>query len=193
MIYLGWKVFAYQYHDEPELQAPVAKEYLLSALRERFTEPDWSVSEENGKFTLEHAATKCEVKVEVHAWDIEVNYDDGLKRETYLCELSSECFAWKRTEHAHKQLFGEVFKKLPWYEKVGGWIDDNRFLFTSSTNIEGRFEPFEVTPQRRNDCPIPDKLERPRRRLLRMKPPTSYLGTRIKKTKPLGRAAFTEV
>jgi hypothetical protein len=181
MTYLGWRIFGYRYlHDEPELQVPVSKEDLLSALRGRFTEPDWSVSEEKGKLMLEHAETKFEVKVEVHGWDIEVAYDDGLKRETYLCELSSEGFAWKRMEHAHRQLFREVFRKLPWYEKVGGWIDDSRFLLTSSSNVEGRFEPFEVEPNRWNECPIPEKHERRRRRLLRMKPATSYLGTRIK-------------
>ncbi len=101
LTYLGWRIFGYRFlHDEPELQVPVSKEDLLSALRERFTEPDWSVSEENGKLMLEHAETQFEVKVEVHGWDIEVAYDDGLKRETYLCELSSEGFAWKRMEHA---------------------------------------------------------------------------------------------
>lgn len=149
-------------------------------MRERFTEPEWAVSEEDGKFVLEHSETKFEVKVEVHGWDVEVDYDDGLKRETYLVELSSRDFTWKRIEHAHKRLFREVFNKLPWYEKVGGWIDDNRFLLESSTSIEGRFEPFEMTPQRCFECPIADKFERPRRRLLRMKTPTSYLGTRIK-------------
>ncbi len=145
LTYLGWRIFGYRrLHDEPELQVPVSKEDLLSALQERLTEPDWSVSEENGKLTFEHAETKFEVKVTVHGWDIEVDYDDGLKRETYLCELSSEGFAWKRMERVHRQLFREVFRKLPWYEKVGGWIDDSRFLLASSTNIEGRFEPFEV-------------------------------------------------
>lgn len=181
LTYLGWRIFGYRYlHDEPELQAPITKEALLSALRERFTEPDWWVSEENGKLTLEDAKTKFEVKVEVHGWDIEVDYDDGLNLETYLCELSSEGFAWRRMEHAHRQLFREVFRKLPWYEKAGGWTDDSRFLLAASTNIEGRFGPFEVKPKRWNECPIPDKRDRRRRRLLRMKSATSYLGTRIK-------------
>lgn len=178
---MGWRIFGYRYlHDEPESQAPVTKQYLLTALYQRFLAPDWSVSEEGGKLTLEHAETKFEIKVEVHGWDVEVNLDNGSERETYLVQLSSEDLTWKKTERVHKRLFKEVFNKLPWYERVGGWLDDNRFFLASSTNIEGNFEPFEVKSQRWIECPIPDRYERPRKRLLRMKPATSYLGTRIK-------------
>jgi hypothetical protein len=74
----------------------------------------------------------------------------------------------------------EVLRKLPWREKIGGYMDDSRFMLAYSSNIEGRFEPYEVVLRRWVECPIPEKPERRRRGRLRIKPPTSYLGTRIK-------------
>lgn len=98
-----------------------------------------------------------------------------------LCQLSSDCLAWKKTELEHKRLMREVFKRLLWREKIAGWIESNELMVIASTNIEGKeWDSFRVTPHKWQECPIPEKLEHPRRRLLRMKPPTSYLGTRIR-------------
>jgi hypothetical protein len=72
----------------------------------------------------------------------------------------------------------EVLKKLPWEEKVGCHMEDGRFMVVYSSNIQHGFEPFEITPRKSQECPIPEQPRR--RRLLRMKSPTSYLGTRIK-------------
>jgi hypothetical protein len=74
----------------------------------------------------------------------------------------------------------EVLKKLPWEAKVGCHIEDEQFKVVYSSNTQRGFEPFEVTPRRWLECPILEKREPRGRRLLRMKTPTSYLGTRIK-------------
>ena len=181
MPYVGWKVLAYQYyHDEPGLQAPITKEELLSAVRDSFKAPDWGISEQREELLLTHTQTQSEVKVEVHGEDIRVEYDDGTEEETYLVTLTSDCLAWKRGEHEHRQLMREVLKKLPWEAKVGCHIEDGQFNVVCSSNMQRGFEPFEVMPRKWLECPIPEKRERRRRRLLRMKSPTSYLGTRIK-------------
>jgi len=182
MPYVGWKILAYQYyHDRPELQARITEEELLTTVRDSFKAPDWSVSEQKGELLLTHTQTQSEVRVEVYGWDITVEYDDtGVKEETYLVALTSNCLAWKRGEHDHKQLMREVIKKLPWEAKVGCHIEDGHFKVVYSSNLEHGFEPFEVVPRRWERCAISEKRERRRRRLLRMKPPTSYLGTRIK-------------
>jgi len=181
MTYVGWKVLAYQYyHDEPRLQAPITKEELLTTVRDSFKVPDWDISEQKGELLLTHTQTQSEVKVEVHGEDITVEYDDGAEEETYLVTLTSDCLAWKRGEYEHKQLMREVLKKLPWEAKVGCHIEDGRFKVVYSSNMQRGFEPFEVTPRRWLECPIPEKRVPRRRRLLRAKPPTSYLGTRIK-------------
>ena len=148
-------------------------------MRESLPALDWEFSEEEGELTITHAGFV--IGVEIHAWDIVVEYSEETERETYLCKLSSDCLAWKKTELEHKRLMREVFKRLLWRKKVAGWIEGNQLMVVASTNIEGKeWDPFLVTPQKWQECPIPEKLERPRRRLLRMKPPTSYLGTRIK-------------
>ena len=181
MPYVGWKVIAYQYyHDEPGLQAPITKEELLSAVRDSFKAPDWGISEQREELLLTHTQTQSEVKVEVHGEDIKVEYDDGTEEETYLVTLTSDCLAWKRGEHEHKHLMREVLKKLPWEAKVGCHIEDGQFNVVYSSNMQRGFEPFAVTPRRWQECPIPEKRQPRRRRLLRMKSPTSYLGTRIK-------------
>jgi hypothetical protein len=179
MPYVGWKILAYRYyHNRPLLQPRVAKTDLVKAVRESFQTSDWSIFEE-GQMLLTHLPTQSEVKVEVHGWDITVEYDDtGVDEETYLVALTSDCLAWKRGEHEHKQLMREVLKKLPWEEKVGCHMEDGRFMVVYSSNIQRGFEPFEITPRKLQECPIPEQPRR--RRLLRMKSPTSYLGTRIK-------------
>jgi hypothetical protein len=180
MPYVGWKILAYRYyHNRPLLQPRVAKTDLVKAVRESFQTSDWSIFDEEGQMLLTHLPTQSEVKVEVHGWDITVEYDDtGVDEETYLVALTSDCLAWKRGEHEHKQLMREVLKKLPWEEKVGCHMDDGRFMVVYSSNIQRGFEPFEVAIRKWQECPIPE--QRRRRRLLRMKSPTSYLGTRIK-------------
>jgi hypothetical protein len=182
MPYVGWKVLAYQYHqDKPRLQTSITREKLLMDVRDSFKAPDWSVSEQRGELLLTHTQTQSEVKVEVYGWDITVEYDDtGVKEETYLVALTSDCLAWKRGEHEHKQLMRGVIKKLPWEAKVGCHIEYGHFKVVYSSNLERGFEPFEVVPRRWERCAISEKRERRRRRLLRMKSPTSYLGTRIK-------------
>jgi hypothetical protein len=181
MTYLGWMIFAYRYyHDKPFLQAPVAKTNLVKAVRNSFQEPDWSISEEKGQILLTQMLTQSEVKVEVHGWDIAVEYDDGSEVETYLVALTSDCLAWKRGEHEHKRLMREVLKKLPWEAKVGCHIEDGQFKVVYSSNLERGFEQFTVTPRRWQECPVLEKRQPRRRRLLRVKTPTSYLGTRIK-------------
>jgi hypothetical protein len=115
----------------------------------------------------------------VHGEEVEIEYEDGPDRELYLCILSSDCLAWKRGEREHKRLMHEVLRKLPWREKLGGYIDDSRFMLAYSSNIEDRFEPYEVALRRLAECPIPEKPQRHRRRRLKLKPRTSYLGTRI--------------
>jgi hypothetical protein len=190
MPYVGWKVLAYQYYyDEPGVQAPITKEELLTAVRDSFKAPNWGISEQRGELLLTHTQTQSEVKLEVHGWDITVEYDDGTEEETYLVTLTSDCLAWKRGEHEHKQLMREVLKKLPWEAKVGCHIEDGQFNVVYSSNMQRGFEPFEVTPRKCLECPIPEKRERRRRRLLRMKSPTSYLGTRIKIPRRRQRAA----
>jgi hypothetical protein len=88
MTYLGWMIFAYRYyHDKPFLQAPVAKTDLVKAVRNSFQEADWSISDEKGQILLTKMPTQSEVKVEVHGWDIAVEYDDGSEEETYLVAL----------------------------------------------------------------------------------------------------------
>ena len=180
MPYVGWKILAYRYyHNRPLLQPRVAKTDLVKAVRESFQTSDWSIFDEEGQMMLTHLPTQSEVKVEVHGWDIIVEYDDtGVDEETYLVALTSDCLAWKRGEHEHKQLMREILKKLPWEEKAGCHMDDGRFMVVYSSNIQRGFEPFEVAPRKWQECPIPE--QRRRRRLLRMKSPTSYLGTRIK-------------
>jgi len=105
----------------------------------------------------------------------------GIEEETYLVALTSDCLAWKRDEH--KRLMREVLKKLPWQERVGCHMEDGRFMVAYSSNIQHGFEPFEVMPRGWLECPVPEKGGLRRRRLLRMKKPTSYLGTRIKPPK----------
>jgi hypothetical protein len=180
MTYVGWIIFAYRYyHNRPFLQPRVAKTGLVKAISDSFQAPDWSMSEQNGQMLLTHLPTQAELKVEVHGWDITVEYDDtGVEEETYLVTLTSDCLAWKRGEREHKELMREVLKKLPWEEKVGCHMEDGRFMVVHSSNIQRGFEPFEVTPRKWQECPIPEQPRR--RRLLRMKPSTSYLGTRIK-------------
>jgi len=183
MPYVGWMILAYRcYHDMPILQAPLAKTDLVKTIRDSFQPPDWSISEEKGQILLTHPSTQSEVRVEVHGWDITVEYDDtGVDEETYLVALTSNCLAWKRGEHEHKQLMRDILKKLPWEEKVGCDMEDGRIMVVYSSNIQRGFEPFPVTPRKWQECPIPEHPRR--RRLLRMKPPTSYLGTRIKTAK----------
>jgi hypothetical protein len=189
--YVGWKVLAYQYyHDEPGLRGSITKEELLTAVRDSFKAPDWGISEQKVELLLTHTQTQSEVKVEVHGWDITVEYDDtGVEEETYLVALTSDCLAWKRGEHEHKKLMREVIKKLPWEAKVGCHIEDGQFKVAYSSNLERGFEPFTVTPRRWQECPILEKRALRRRRLLRMKTPTSYLGTRIKIPRRRQRAA----
>jgi hypothetical protein len=180
--YVGWKILAYQYyHDKPGLQASITREKLLTDVRDSFKAPDWGLCEQAGELLLAHMQTQFEVKVEVHGWDITVEYDDtGIEKETYLVALTSDCLAWKRGEHAHKQLMHEVIKKLPWEAKVGCQREDGQFKVVFSSNMQRGFEPFMVTPRRWQECPIPEKRKPRRRRMLKMKTPTSYLGTRIK-------------
>jgi hypothetical protein len=95
LTYVGWRIFAYRYyHARPFLQAPVAKTDLVKTIRDSFQAPDWSISEEKGQMLLTHLPTQSEVKVEVHGWDITVEYDDtGVGEETYLVALTSDCLA----------------------------------------------------------------------------------------------------
>jgi hypothetical protein len=193
MTYVGWKVLAYEYHDKPG-RASITREKLLSDVRDSFKAPDWGLSEHREELLLTHTQTQSEVKVEVHGWDIAVEYDvTGLEKETYLVALTSDCLAWKWGEHEHKQLMREVLKKLPWEAKVGCQIEDGQFKVVYSSNLERGFEPFTVTPRRRQESPILEKREPRRRRLLRMKAPTSYLGTRIKTSGRRQRAGQTTV
>ena len=179
--YLGWKILAYRYyHSTLELQIPISQEKLYATIRDLFREQDWAISPQNKTLQLTHIPTRFEVETEVHGEEIEIEYDEGPEQETYLCTFLSHCdFAYKRNESQHKRLMFQVLKKLPWEEKAGGWLDGGRIWLVYSTNIEKGFEPFPVTPKRRPDCPIPEKLEPRRMRLLRPRPPTSYLGTRI--------------
>lgn len=141
MLYVAWKILAYRcYHNEPELQVPVTRRELLRNIREAFQRPDWSISEERGMLLLTHLSTQYEVKVEVHGEDITVEYDDGAEEETYLVTLRSDCLAWKRGEHEHKQLMREVLKKPPWQEKVGCHMEDGRFIVVYSSNIQRGFD-----------------------------------------------------
>jgi len=135
------KVLSYQcYHDERGLQAPITKEELLTAVRDSFKAPDWGISEQRGELLLTHTQTQSEVKVEVHGEDIRVEYDDGAEEETYLVTLTSDCLAWKRGEHEHKQLMREVIKKLPWETKAGCHIEDGQYKVVYSSNMQRGFE-----------------------------------------------------
>jgi len=173
---------AYRYcHSTLEPQIPVSQEKLYGTIRDLFRERDWVMSSQNRALLLTHVPTQFEVQTEVHGEDIEIEYDEGPERETYLCTFLSRCdFAYKRNESQHKRLMFEILRKLPWEEKVGGWLDGDRIWLVYSTNIEKGFEPFPVTPKRWLDCPIPEKLEPRRIHRLRLKSPSSYLGTRIR-------------
>jgi hypothetical protein len=128
----------------------------VKAIRDSFQEPDWSISEEKGQMLLTHVPTQSEVKVEVQEWDITIEYDDtGIEEKTYLIMLTSDCLAWKRGEEEHKRLMRDVLKKLPWEEKVGCHVEDGRFMVVYSSNVQRGFEPFEVTPRRWQQCPMP--------------------------------------
>jgi len=182
MPYVGWKVLAYQYHHNGlGLQTRITKEELLADVRDSFEAPDCGVSEQKGELLLTHTQTQSEVKVEVHGWDVTVEYTDtGVEEETYLVALTSDCLAWKRGEREHRQLMREVIKKLPWGAKVGCYVEDGQFKVVYSSNLERGFEEFAVTPRRWEECPLLEKHAPRRRHVLRMKPPTSYLGTRIR-------------
>jgi len=180
--YLGWKILAYRYyHSTLELQMPISQERLYATIRDLFRQQDWAVSPQDKTLLLTHISSQFEVEFEVHGEEIEVEYDEGPEQETYLCTFLSRCdFAYKRKESQHKWLMFEVLRRLPWEEKVGGWLNGDRLWLVYSTNIEKGFEPFPVTPKRWLDCPIPEKLEPRRSYRLRSEPPTSYLGTRIR-------------
>jgi hypothetical protein len=186
-------ILAYRYyHARPFLQPRVARIDLVKTIRESFQGSDWNVSEEKGWMLLTHVPTQSEVRVQVHGWDIMVEYaDTDVEEETYLVALTSNCLAWKRGEEEHKRLMREVLKKLSWEEKVGCHIEDGRFMVVYSSNIQRGFEPFPVTPRIWQECPIPE--QRRRKRLLRMKSPTSYLGTRVKIPRRRLRSAFPSV
>ena len=173
LIYLGWKIFGYKY-DESEHQI-TSREILEDNLREGFQTPEWALSEDDGEFTITHAGFV--IVAEIHGWDIEI----ANEVETYLCELSCGCGSGKEVQSQHKQLLRDVWKMLPWDWNLAAWVvNDDRLMLKYSSNVKGTAEPHEVISRRRQECPIPDKIVRPRRQLLRMEPPTSYLGTRIK-------------
>jgi hypothetical protein len=166
MPYVGWKVYTYRFDEDPARRRSTSKAELLEVLRQRFTDPDWLISNESGETILTNLPDKTDIKVVIHGFGIEILYEE-LETETYLIQLESDCFAWKQQESDHKRLMREVIHRLPW-ETIGCHLDDSHVIIVSSTNIEPPFDPFEVNPKPWVSCPIPEKP--PRRRRTQVRP-----------------------
>ena len=103
---------------------------------------------------LTHVSTKFEVKVEVHGEDLEIPYEDGVEQETYLCALWR--LLWVEADATRAQpTHAGGFEEAP-MGKVGGHLDDHRFIITFSSIIMRGFETFEVTPRRWLNWPMPE-------------------------------------
>jgi hypothetical protein len=168
MPYVGWKIYTYGYEQDPARRRSTSKAELLEDLRERYTDPDWLISNEGRDIILSNLPNKTDIKVLIHGFDIDIPYSEGLEVETYLIQLESDCLAWKQAESDHKRLMREVTRRLPW-ETVGCHLDDGHIVVVSSTNIEQPFDRFEVTPKRWKNCPIPETPPRRRRTMMRPK------------------------
>lgn len=189
--YNGWKILTWRFHHSdpnlPTLHISISE--LLGEIKELFAGREWVFqvdSLESGVGSLAHIPTKYDISVEVHGEELSINYDTGLKKETYLVTMRSEVLTWKQEERRHKEFMVDVWKLVPWdWEKVACYLIDSTHQVVRSSNIEEeRVDPFEVIPERWKSCPIPPLPEKKRRQRvitrLRLAPKTSYLGTRIR-------------
>lgn len=183
MPYVGWKIFAYQYPQDPAQREPISKQLLLTTVRDRFTDDQWVVETLDGGLKLGHVESGDVVKVKIEINAFAINYTDGTRTETYLLVMKSECLAWKQTELKHKKLMEQVSRRLPsWWEKVNCYVEDGEQLsLVFSSNVDPQ-PAFIVTPQTLLECPIPEELP-PRPKTVRprvVKPPLKRLKQRRK-------------
>jgi hypothetical protein len=166
MPYVGWKIFAYEYAQDPAQREPVSKLLLLLMIRDRFSGDDWVIENLNDGLKLSHVESTHEVKVKVEANDFTFDYVDGTRTETYLLVMESECLAWKQTELKHKKLMEQVSRRLPfWWRKINCYMQDGEQLsLVYSSNMEPE-PPFPVIPTARSSCPIPERLSPQQKRV----------------------------
>jgi hypothetical protein len=74
LTYFGWHVYGY-HHDEPDRQEPITKETLVQNIQDKFRRPDWIVSKQDHELIITSA--RVAIQVDLHAWDLVIEYDDG--------------------------------------------------------------------------------------------------------------------
>jgi len=157
--YFGWKIFAYRYyHDQKNIPPSITESYLLQDIHDAFSSlPNWEITDRD---LLTDTASKNEVKIVIHGWDLTIPYDEGEETETYLCMFHSGCdFPYKdKFVERHKRLMYQTYRKLPkwraWRQKAGGWVRNKHIEIVRFTNLEKEFEPFEITPKKRHSSLI---------------------------------------
>jgi hypothetical protein len=100
MAHAGWKIFAHQYHDQLHvLHERNSKRGLYELIKERFNESERMVAAHPSGLLLTHVRTQFEAKITIHGWDLAIEHDVGVKTETFLVLLETDCL-WRDSQMA---------------------------------------------------------------------------------------------